>query len=68
VTREGRPILKKPRRLPLAWLLVPAAILIFAGANAHLIYVAFTSHPGCGPHLKEAGATPGQFRAAASDC
>jgi hypothetical protein len=54
--------------MALAWLLVPVAILIFAGANAHLIYVAFASHPGCVPHLKEAGAKPGQFRAAASDC
>jgi hypothetical protein len=65
---EGPSFPKKPGRLRLGWLLAAAAILTFAGANAHLIYVAFTSHPGCVLHLKEAGAKPGQFRAAASDC
>jgi hypothetical protein len=68
VKQEGSSVLKKPGRLRLGWLLAAAAILTFAGANAHLIYVAFTSHPGCVQHLKEAGAKPGQFRAAASDC
>lgn len=52
----------------IAWLLVPAAILIFAGANAHLIYVAFASHPGCVQHLKETGPAPGKYRSATSDC
>ena len=31
----------------LFWLLVPAGILLFAGANAHLLYVAVQSAPGC---------------------
>ena len=52
----------------LAWLLVPAGALLFAGANAHLVYVAFTSQPNCVPHLKETGAAAGEFRAAASAC
>jgi hypothetical protein len=52
----------------LPWLLVPAVILIFAGANAHLIYVAFTSQPSCVPHMKVTGTAAGEFRAAASAC
>lgn len=63
------PRYSQPRRgRRLAWLIVPAAIIVFIGANAHLIYVAFQSHPGCVPHLKEAGVAPGQFRSATSDC
>ena len=31
----------------LAWLLVPAGLLLFAGANAHLVYVAVQSQPDC---------------------
>ena len=51
-----------------AWLLVPAALLLFAGANAHLFYVAFKSQPDCVPHLKQAG-TPGSgFMAAKPAC
>jgi hypothetical protein len=45
VKQEGSPVLKKPGGLRLAWLLAAAAVLTFAGANAHLVYVAFTSHP-----------------------
>ncbi len=59
---------RKPGRRRLAWLLVPAAIVLFAGANAHLIYVSFTSHPGCVPHQRDRGAGPGEYRAAASAC
>ena len=55
---------KSRRRLPaVAWLLVPAALLLFAGANAHLVYVAFESQPDCVPHLKD-----GDFRAAKPAC
>jgi hypothetical protein len=68
VRQEESSVLKKHGRPRLAWLLAAAAILTFAGANAHLIYVAFMSHPGCVPHLQSAGTSPGQFRAAASDC
>lgn len=51
----------------LAWFgLVAAAI--FLGANAHMLYVAIDSDPGCVAHLKEAGSTPGQYRAAKSSC
>jgi hypothetical protein len=39
----------------LAWVLVPAGLLLVAGANAHLVYVAVQSQPGCVEHLKAAG-------------
>ena len=56
------------RRRKSAWmLLVPAGLLLVAGANAHLVYVAVTSQPDCVPHLKEAG-TSGSYRAAKSAC
>ena len=56
------------RRWKSAWmLLVPAGLLLVAGANAHLVYVAVTSQPDCVPHLKEAG-TDGSYRAAKSAC
>jgi len=59
---EGR------RRWKSAWmLLIPAGLLLVAGANAHLVYVAVTSQPDCVPHLKEAG-TGGSYRAAKSAC
>lgn len=56
------------RRWKSAWmLLVPTGLLLVAGANAHLVYVAVTSQPDCVPHLKEAG-TGGAYRAAKSAC
>jgi hypothetical protein len=53
------------RKTWLAWLLVPAGLLLFAGANAHLVYVAFQSQPDCVEHLKAAG---DGYRAANSAC
>lgn len=49
-----------------AWLLVPAGLLLFAGANAHLVYVALRSQPECVAHAKGAG--DGGYRAARSSC
>jgi len=49
------------------WLLV-AAVLVFAGANAHLVYVAISSEPGCVTHLKGKAEVSGQYRAARSAC
>jgi hypothetical protein len=57
-------------RLPggwLPWLLVPAGLLLFAGANAHLVYVAFRSQPDCVAHVKDPGDSGG-YRAAGSAC
>lgn len=51
----------------LPWVLVPAAVLLFAGANAHLVYVAFESQPECVQHLKTADGAEG-YRAAKSAC
>ncbi len=45
-----------------------AATLILAGANAHLLYVAFRSQPDCVEHLKAPDADSKQFRAAKSSC
>jgi hypothetical protein len=49
-------------------LVILAGLALFLGANAHLIYVAVSSHPGCVAHLKDAGSEPGEFRAAQSSC
>nr|WP_295811586.1 hypothetical protein [uncultured Nitratireductor sp.] len=51
----------------LPWVLVPAGLLLFAGANAHLLYVAFQSQPDCVEHLKSADDNRG-YRAAKSAC
>jgi hypothetical protein len=48
------------------WILISAALLFFAAANIHLLYVAFTSQPTCVPHAKETG--DGGYIAAKSDC
>ena len=50
------------------WLLIPAAVLLFAGANTHLIYLAFSSQPECVDHLKAPEPGSGRFRAANSNC
>ena len=61
-------IAPKPRRKGLlVWVLVSAGVLLVAGANAHLVYVAFDSQPECVDHAKTAG--DGQrYRAAGSAC
>ncbi len=47
---------------------IVGAIMLFAGANAHLIYVAVTSQPGCVPHHKNIDTVDGTFRAAKPSC
>ena len=61
-------IAPKPRRkVLLVWVLVSAGVLLVAGANAHLVYVAFDSQPECMDHAKTVG--DGQrYRAAGSAC
>lgn len=49
------------------WVLVPAGLLLFAGANAHLVYVAFRSQPECVAHVKDTSDNGG-YRAAKSAC
>ena len=56
-------------------LLVLAGVLLVAGANAHLLYVALTSQPDCVAHVRpgdvrqgDVNAKPGQFAVAKSAC
>ncbi|MBN9244725.1 MAG: hypothetical protein J0I98_18225 [Mesorhizobium sp.] len=54
------------------WRLISAAIAaavlaVFIAANAHFIYVAFSSQPDCVAHAKEA-TDGGALRAAESSC
>ena len=51
----------------LPWVLVPAGRLLFAGANVHLVYVAFQSQPECVAHVKDTSSSGG-YRAAKSAC
>jgi hypothetical protein len=44
-----------------------AIIILLIGANAHLVYVAVVSHPGCVPHADETGEN-GRFKAAEPAC
>lgn len=52
------------------WLSVAAGLLLLVVANAHFVYVAFSSQPDCIDHVKRgvAVAAPGQFSAASSAC
>jgi hypothetical protein len=55
------------RKLWLVWMLVAAGLLLVAGANAHLVYVAVQSQPDCVEHAMATG--EGQrYRAARSAC
>jgi hypothetical protein len=56
------------RNRKMIWVLVGAGVLAFCGANAHLVYVAMHSQPGCVAHLKEPQHGSGVYRAAQSDC
>lgn len=58
---------ERPRAGWLPWVLVPAGLLLFAGANAHLVYVAFKSQPDCVTHAKDPGEGNG-YLAAKSAC
>ncbi len=64
MSAPATPLLRRSR---LAWILVPLGLLIFVGANAHLVYVAFQSQPECVQHLKAAGGGD-SYRAAKSAC
>lgn len=64
-TGEKRPGRK---RSVLALALAALVVAVFIGANAHLVYVAFTSQPDCVPHAKEVGVEGAPLRAARSAC
>ncbi|MET0443864.1 MAG: hypothetical protein ABW151_04750 [Pseudorhodoplanes sp.] len=61
---------KRLKTKTLIWLSVAAGLLLIAVANAHFVYVAFSSQPDCIDHIKRgvAVAAPGQFSAASSSC
>jgi hypothetical protein len=48
--------------------MVALGVAVLLGANAHLVYVAFTSQPDCVPHAKEIGVEGAPLRAARSAC
>jgi hypothetical protein len=51
------------------WLSIGGALLLFAAANWHLVYVSITSQPDCVPHVRQGeNASSGQFQAAKSAC
>jgi hypothetical protein len=64
----GRSPSRAKRRLPLAALVIASGLMIFAGANAHLILVAVDSQPDC--VLQSAGPDggPAPLRAAKPSC
>ncbi len=55
------------RKVWLVWVLVAAGMMLVAGANAHLVYVAVQSQPDCVEHAKTTGDGQG-YRAAKSAC
>ena len=64
-----QPAVKPPRRRWTIGLLVAGGLLLVAGANAHLVYVAVTSQPDCVQHVRlGSDAKPGQFSVAKSAC
>lgn len=54
----------------LVWFVVAAGLLLIAGANAHLVYVAASSQPDCVPHarLGDGAQNNTSFSAARSSC
>lgn len=56
------------RFLPLGWVVGIGITAILLLANAHLVYVAFTSQPDCVSHLKVPDGSTDHFRAAKSGC
>ena len=61
-------ITKRAKWPLLAWILLAAFVLVVAGANVHLVFVAVASQPECVAHLREAGTQAGEYRAAKSAC
>jgi hypothetical protein len=59
---------RRSGRKTIVFALVALGIAVFVGANAHLVYVAFTSQPDCVPHSKEVGVEGAPLRAARSAC
>lgn len=59
---------ERSRRIsPAIWLIL-IGLVVFVGANAHLLYVAYSTDPECVPHARDNAATDGGYRAAKSAC
>jgi hypothetical protein len=58
---------RRPPARRWVWLAVIAGVVALLAANAHLVYVAFTSQPDCVAHSKTTG-TAGTYMAADSAC
>ena len=66
---SGAPAIRVRRSRAALWWLVAAGVALFVGANAHLLYVATTSEPGCVAHVRlGGGGSGGPFSAADSSC
>lgn len=53
----------------LAITIVVGGLAVVVAANAHLIYLAFTTQPECVAHIREAGSgPPGAYAPARSSC
>lgn len=52
------------------WMAVAAGLLLVLTANAHMVYVAFSSQPDCIDHIKRGTSVveAGKFSAASSSC
>ena len=55
------------RRRGWVWLTVALGLAVLVAANAHLVFVAFSSQPDCVAHSKVRGEN-GDYRAARSAC
>jgi hypothetical protein len=60
--------LRRPWRKRTVLAVVALGVAVLLGANAHLVYVAFTSQSDCVPHAKEVGVEGAPMRAARSAC
>lgn len=56
------------RRRWLGWAVGLGIVAVLLAANAHLVYVAFSSQPDCVGHLKLPDGSTDHFRAAKSGC
>ncbi len=52
----------------IGWAIGIGIVAVLIAANAHLVYVAFTSQPDCVSHLKLPDGSNEHFRAAKSGC
>jgi len=60
---------ERDRRTPMwVFALIAVSFAVLLASNAHFVYVAIESDPGCVEHQRSAGTEPGEYRAARSHC